>query len=335
MSDEASNQPQVPQPAAAPSAPPAPGAQPYAVPQPQPYTPAQPQQPYVGGYVGQPMPTAPVGPGSGKALAALICGICAIVFSGTVIISIVLGIIALVLASQYVKAFGKDGKATGGKVCGIIGIVFSVLMLVFYLMFGALIFVAASDYANDYSTSGMSLGSTSSLTSSEDIEAAKKVVSTEFDKLKSADQATIDQIATQIDSEFVDGSGFSMAEVGIEPKEFASWLLKDVTYTIADDDVMLSDSEGTVYLDVECRDMMSFMTTFSEDLTAFSSSGGNDTLTSDDAAKAKIGELMRGAMDKTSMNSTFVYVDVVKSGDTWTIDQDSLDSAVEEMYGLF
>lgn len=110
---------------------------------------APPAQPPIGGAPSQqPYPAygapAPSQPSSGKALAALLCGIFAILLSGTIFFGIVLGIIAIVLAGQYVKSFGKDSKATGGKICGIIGIILSVIALIFYIVF----FVAAASFSN-------------------------------------------------------------------------------------------------------------------------------------------------------------------------------------------
>ena len=102
------------------------------------YQDPQGQTPHVGyaPYGGQ----APYGhqgqqhPGYGKAMGAFICGIAAIVFSMFPLIGIILGIIAIVLASQYVKAYGKDSKATAGKITGIIGVVLGVLAIIFYIM---------------------------------------------------------------------------------------------------------------------------------------------------------------------------------------------------------
>ena len=114
-----------PQPGAPQSDAPQPGdGQPCAAPQPgaQPYQPyAQPQQPgaqtpppgYVppvppvqpGGYYGQPGPYAygQPQPSSGKAIAALVCGILAILFSWTILFGIGLGIAAIILARSAVK----------------------------------------------------------------------------------------------------------------------------------------------------------------------------------------------------------------------------------------
>lgn len=99
---------------------------------------------------------------NGKAVGALVCGICAIVFSGTVIIGVVLGIIAIVLAGSALKE-GTDGKAKAGRICGIIGLALSVVTLIVSLIFGVTIFSYVMSEAN---SSKPAIVSTSKSTSS-------------------------------------------------------------------------------------------------------------------------------------------------------------------------
>ncbi|MES2996775.1 MAG: GYF domain-containing protein [Verrucomicrobiota bacterium] len=78
--------------------------------------------------------------GGGKAITALILGICSIVFSFicppfSLIISIPCAIFAFVFGLQFKRAVaaeprlaGHSGKATGGMITGIIGLILSVIM---------------------------------------------------------------------------------------------------------------------------------------------------------------------------------------------------------------
>ena len=91
--------------------------------------------PQQGGY----MPSTPPQQGNGKAVGALVCGICSIIFAGTVIIGVVLGIVAIVLAGSALKQ-SADGKAKAGRICGIIGLVLSVITLIVSLIFGVTAF---------------------------------------------------------------------------------------------------------------------------------------------------------------------------------------------------
>jgi hypothetical protein len=89
----------------------------------QPYQ-QQPQQPYGGPY-GQP---APAPQKNSDAMIALICGIIAIICCPSIILSLVLGIVAIVFAVKAKKT-GPDGKATAGLVLGIIGAALSAIMV--------------------------------------------------------------------------------------------------------------------------------------------------------------------------------------------------------------
>lgn len=353
----ASEQPAVSSPAPAPA--PAPPASPYTNPDPasasaqqqpispygapqqpaSPYGAPQPQSPY-GGYVPpQPYPTAPVPgtPGTGKALAALICGICAILFSGSVIIGIVLGIIAIVLASQYVRSFGKDGKATGGKVCGIIGIAFSILALVGYLMLGVLTMVALNEYADSpsysYSSSSTEIPA---LPGDSDDAAVKTAAEEQLARLTSADQAVVALVAEKADDTFHDSSDLHLVDVGVDPTELAQWLLTDVSFTVSEDDAYAySDGTGTAFADASCRTMDSVLVALSDELTTMVDSGMS---VADEAElKAKITELMPTVLEKaaTETQDAYLMLDFTKTGDTWTVDEDSFENALEQMFNLW
>lgn len=81
-----------------------------------------------------PPPVAPSGsagaqPKNSKALAALICGILAVVLSPSVILGVGLGIAAMVLAILS-RNQSKDVKGTIGFVCGAVGVVLSAVLIV-------------------------------------------------------------------------------------------------------------------------------------------------------------------------------------------------------------
>ena len=318
--------------------------------QPQPGYQAQPgQQPpmgygYQAGYgAPQPPTAAPTGPGSGKALGALICGICAIVFSGTVLIGIILGIVAIVLASQYVKSFGKDGKATGGKVCGIVGIVFSILALIGYIMLFSLGLFAYNEYYSSspapsysYNDSGSSSNdSSSTLPTDADEQAAIDAASAVLDELKNPTATDVAALAAGLDEGFASESGLeSLSEIGVDPTEFATWLLSDLTYEI-DDAFVYSDGTGTVYADVTTKDYYEFMTLFEAGVDEFLASDEAAGIADQAAANAKIGELVKDAMGKTGTTVNFAYIDVKKSGGTWVVDEDSLEEVAQSIFGIY
>lgn len=340
-------QPQQPEPTGAPYSsptppPPAPGQQPPASPYAQPQQPTAPGQPVslngqpVNPY-GQPMPGYYQQPPakSGKATAALVCGIFAILLSGTILPSIILGIVAIVLAVKAVKEAGKDGKATGGKVCGIIGIVLSVLAFILYLVigFGALAYVAAHPDAVSVTNNGSSYSDASSyFEKTEDEKQAEAAVQTELDKLKNKDAAFVQKLATDLDTEFSASSGYSLSELGVDPAAFAQWLLADFDYEL-DGAYTYSDGTGTVYADVTMRDAYAFASTFMTDAQAFANSVEAGSM--DEAAvKAKLGEQFNAAMAKTAdMTDNYVSLDLTKKDGTWTVDEDSWADEMEYLFG--
>lgn len=332
-------QPQPPQQPVPPATPtPAPAqptqpANPYAQPVPPAPTPGpygQPQQP---GQQPGPQPAGyyqPVPPqSSGKALGALVCGILAILFSPSILLGIVLGVVAIVLAVQAVKATGKDGKATGGKVCGIVGIVLSVLAFFVYMVIslGALAFIASYDnieYRSD----------TSDLPAiTEGDQQMEAAMSDKLDLLKNKDTATMQQIADDADEQLSDATGYSLTDLGIDPAVFVEWMLTDFDYQL-DGAYDNGDGTGTAYADVTLRDSMAFATTFMEDAQAAIDAGEMQTL--DEAgAKALLGELYWAAMDKTTaMTTNYVSLDLVKSGDAWQVDEDSWSDELDYLFGL-
>ena len=334
-----------PPPAASPTPPPppAPGqaqpaqpyqaAAPYGQPQ-QPFAPGQPVNPYgqpMAGYYQQPAK-------SGKATGALVCGIFAILLAWAPLFGIILGIVAIVLAVKAVKEAGKDGKATGGTVCGIIGIVLSVLSFILYLVigFGAMAYVAAHPGSVTVTENTPSLsdsGSNSSaLGATEDEKQAEAVAQAELDKLKNQDPAFVQQLAAQLDAEFADSAGYSLAELGVDPVAFVQWLLADFDYQL-DGTYTNSDGTGTTYADVTMRDVYAFASTFMTDATAFSRSTEAGSM--DEAAmKAKLGELFNAAMEKTTdTTESYIGVDLVKQGDAWVIDEESWADETELLFG--
>ncbi len=310
-----------------PQSPTQPTANPYAQPQQPVYTGQQPNS------YGQPAPAyyqQPTG-SNGKAIGALVCGILAILTSGSVLFGIVLGIVAIVLASKAVKESGKDGKATGGKVCGIAGIVLSVLALIMYslIFFGAMAYVVAE--------SGNSSGSTYSLSSSltsENEKAMEAAASAELDKLKNIDPAIVQTIASKLDKGMKDSTDYSLTELGVDPAEFAKWMLTDFSYEL-DGAYENADGTGTVYADLELRDAFAFANQFMDDAQALVDSGAMAGM-DESAAKAKLGEIYKAAMAKsTGMTDSYVSIELKKTGDKWEVDQTAWASELESVFGLY
>lgn len=70
-------------------------------------------------------------PPAGISIAALILGICSIVFCCFWYVSLITGIIAIILGVKAKKDnAGKQGMAKAGMICGIIGLVLAVVVFI-------------------------------------------------------------------------------------------------------------------------------------------------------------------------------------------------------------
>ncbi|WP_322922384.1 DUF4190 domain-containing protein [Paenibacillus campi] len=101
---------------------------------------------------GQHNPYDPYRPNSGKAIAALVLGICSIAslffLPGVGAIIGILAIIFAILAFKELQRSHLNGKnmAVGGLVCGIIGLLLHILFVIFIVV---IIGVSLQDYSNN------------------------------------------------------------------------------------------------------------------------------------------------------------------------------------------
>ena len=290
---------------------------------------------YPDGYASAPAPS------TGKATGALVCGILAILFSGTVLPSIILGIAAIVLAGSYIRSGGLAGTAKAGRVCGIVGIVFSVISLIFYIVFGIAVVQAAFD---DYDYDDLyGLGSSHGIThetplggySAYDAEeqAAIDAVNAQLDLLAAGDQAMLEAIGAMANEGFTSSLDITMEECGIDPVEYARAMTSGLTYQVS---IVVADEEsgGFVSYDVRCRDVFDVLDEFNDSLTDLQSSGAA-SLMSDDQLKARIGELFMQAVNDADFEDDFyVSLDVAYENNAWVIDPASWDDEMDYLFGL-
>lgn len=71
-------------------------------------------------------------PGKKEALVCLITGIVAVACSGTSVLGIVAGIIAMIFGNKAVEAGNTSTQAKVGKILGLVGIILSALCLLLY-----------------------------------------------------------------------------------------------------------------------------------------------------------------------------------------------------------
>lgn len=334
----------IPQPTSAPAQPMQPPVSQPAQPTPQPTQPMpqpaqptpQPQQPG-GGYV-PPQPQYTPGAGAGvkrKGTAALVCGIIAIptvLFSP--LVSIILGVIAIVLSRRAVRATGKCGKTTAGLICGIAGIVFAIISFIAGLVLSYNILTGPVDNATSYSSSYSSTESVENL--SPDEQACYDLGIARLDQLKNQDQALVDTLVTRVDESIAESTGLTNEEMGTNPEDLVRWLLTDFDYSY--DGVYVDEEEGTatMYADITMRDWFEFNNAFYDLANDFIDSGEADSMTQDEATK-RVGEYFNQAMNETTgTTSYYTAIDFVKQSDgTWAIDEDAWDDELGYMFGIY
>ncbi|OUO89854.1 hypothetical protein B5F40_09245 [Gordonibacter sp. An230] len=270
-------------------------------------------------------------PSEGKAVAALICGIVAILLSWTIFMGVAFGIVAVVLASQFSKSCGNNGKAAGGKVCGIVGIAFSVISLVTCLTLGVLTLIVA-EYAIPYEL--VSAGSTSPAPSvSDDAETmeARSAAEEALAKVVGKDDVVVATVAEKADRAFDNSFGCSLSDMGIDPTDFAVWLMEGSTFAIGDYDVRTySDGTGAVVATVEARSIYGVMGALLDGLMAL----GGDGFISDEERNAKLAELLPQAQDQAAAErgESFLTLELVRADGVWTVDEASLENALDQVF---
>ena len=293
------------------------------------------QQPPYGGqppYGEQPPYQQPQKSTNGKAIAALILGIVAIVFSWTIILGIGCGIAALILGILATKQ-GKDGKATGGKICGIIGMVLSVIMLVVGIVVGVSVvnFIQNNPELGTYTETEDGFEYSFSIDGATDEDAVEAVMTPRMDELCNMDSTQLEWLAGELSSEFAE-TGLTLESMGIDPMELATWLTTDMSYSY--DSIEVNGDTATAYMTVTTRDLQTLVQDFVDDATVYLDEAAVSGATQEEAY-AQCGNIFRTCMnEQTGTFDSEMWVDLTKVGDEWEIDEDSWDNEVDYVFWL-
>ena len=142
----------------------------------------------------------------------------------------------------------------------------------------------------------------------------------------------MEQLAADIDQDFLDDTGFSLSEMGVEPSALVEWMLADFDYEL--DGAYAFDDTGTVYADVTLRDGYALAVQFKDDVQAAVAAGEIDT-TDEAAAMASIGAILNADMESmTDMTSSYVAIEFVKQNGEWAIDEDDWADEQELLFGM-
>lgn len=302
---------------------------------------ASPESPYAPG-----APFDPLG-GSAPSAAAkagampLVLGILSIVTAGVPVLGIVLGVLALVTSARAIKRYGRDAKTAAGRVCGIVGIAFSVVALAASVIGTA----AFTSYLSE-STAPSDRGSYSSSTFNEsdpsayladmdaDDRAAEEAVRAELDKFAAGDSDLAAWLAAKADELFMT-SGYSLADIGVDSRDVAEWMMGGFSYEM-DGAYTFSDGTGTVYADLETRDMFELLEGFDAASQDMIDSGLLDAM--DEAAMlGQFGQAFVASMGAAEDSRIDFYAafDVVEEDGAWVVDRASWEEELKYVFGLF
>ncbi|NHM14542.1 DUF4190 domain-containing protein [Xiamenia xianingshaonis] len=334
---------------------PVPPPNPYAAAQAAQAAPAQPQNPYApqdpaGGssVYGSVPPVSAMPPQSnGKAIGALVCGILAIVFSGTVVLGLILGVVAIVLSGSYIRQFGRDGKAFGGKVCGIIGIVLSIISFAIIVASCTLALTAieegdlsvddsgatysygesaTADDQADATDAGAEDGATDT-TLAADEQAAASAASGALKNIAS-NKALLETLAINAETYFSDETdGVSLADTGVTGEDLVKWMAESITCAPDEDGVFVEDDgTATVFLDGSCYTMGGYLEAVENVLANQQETDNRESAVTFAATEA---------LSTTEPTEFYAMVDLTYESGAWTVLPESLEENAEYMFDLW
>lgn len=271
----------------------------------------------------------------------LVLGILSVVTVGIPIVSIIAGAFAVATSAGVIKRFGKNGKAIAGRVCGIVGIALSVVIIAVGVLGSAMLTAHVSDFVSPSDGGFRVSGLFDEDDSSEyytgvdaDDRAAEEAVRAELDKFAAGDPALAEWLAAEVDEMF-SSSGYAFSDIGVDPQAVADWMMADFSYEM-DSAYTFSDGTGTVYADLEVRDVFELFSEFgdaSQDMIDSGQLHGMDEAT----ALGQLGQAFVAAMDATANSHTdfFAAFDVVEEDGAWTVDQASWEEEIAIAFGLY
>lgn len=300
--------------------------------------PGAPQSPAVN--VAAPQAAAPSPTG------ALVCGILSIVFCFIPIVGIVLGIVAIVLAGKYFKAGGTQGTGKGGRICGIVGIVLSAIVMIANII---IVVMGVSFLANNYDTLGSTATSTSSnapiVTEVESADEAGAAAEAQLELIAQKDPETVAAVAAimqeTFDSAFATASAgedipaITLSSLGVDPTALAEAMMDGFTY----EELYIDDESGTAEAtySIETRSIYSVAIAFSsnvqDEMSDFIATADPSNV-SIEQFYHKMGEALMAAVTNEEPTMDSAELMLTEANGTWTVDADSWDDLLDELYAF-
>lgn len=150
-----------------------------------------------------------------------------------------------------------------------------------------------------------------------------------------------DRAAAYLDEELQSWEGYTAAELGIDADAWATWALTGATYELSSV-YAYDDGTGSAYFDTEARNLNSIISEADTELYDYLSEHGLSARDGEEPAplseeqRAEVAALWQDACERAaSPEGAFVSVELARVGETWTVDEESLDEALESALGLY
>lgn len=150
-----------------------------------------------------------------------------------------------------------------------------------------------------------------------------------------------ERVVAYLDEELLRWEGYTAAELGIDADAWATWALTGATYELSSV-YAYDDGTGSAYFDTEARNLNSIISEADTELYDYLSEHGLSVRDGEEPAplseeqRAEVAVLWQDACERAaSPEGAFVSVELARVGETWTVDEESLDEALESALGLY
>lgn len=290
---------------------------------------------------GSPTPASTTG--RNLAIAALVFGILSILFSGVVFAPLIFGMIAIALAANSVRRFGKSRYAATGRICGIAGIVLAVVVMALgsFSAISALVDDAIGGDSEYTFAGGLFDGAEDDSDYAYVYDDAQERQAAEafealFEGIVDPSEETLASYAPVFDRLFAAELGISsMSDLGVDPQEFALWMMEGLSYE-PDGVYLYTDGTGSAYAECQVRDYYEFLNLLFEGLYAYEESPEGQGLASEGEIPNEVaGSLMREAMGSTPMNEVYVFFELQETDGVWAVKDGSPENVVSEVFRVW
>lgn len=154
-----------------------------------------------------------------------------------------------------------------------------------------------------------------------------------LDRMKGQDAAFVSSLASALDEGFYQTTGYHHADLGVDPRSVAQWLLDGFDYTVQD--ITLGDAEGAVEVSIVHRDGSELLSAFYDRAYEFFASSEAEGL-DETAARARMGQLYQEAMNATTTTAqTDARLDFALEDGAWRVDDTDYETLLSRLFDVY